>query len=103
MATPRRLYKGQLPAASTALYTCPAGKSALIKGIRIINTDATARWARLGTDGTADTDLIVPQWPVDPAGMETDADLVVLEAGQSIYGRAEVAAKLTCHIFGMEL
>lgn len=108
MATPKRIYKGQLTVAGATLYTSPGGGGGtLVKGIRIVNTDAAARYARIGTGAgvgvVADADLLLPQWSIDASGMEIDDGLVVLEPGQTINGSGEVGAKLTVHIFGMEL
>lgn len=101
MATYKRIYKGQLAASSTSLYTPPSGKAALIKGIRIVNTDSVVRWARLGLDGTTDADLLLGQLSLDPSDFAADDGLIVLEDTQSIYGRGEVASKLTVSIFGV--
>lgn len=106
MATAKRIYKGQPPAAAggTLLYTAPAGGAgALIKAIRAVNTDIAARWLRLGTGGVTDADLLLPAWPIDASGMIGDDGLVILEPGQTLYGRAEVDAKITLHVFGMEM
>jgi len=104
MATPKRIYKGQPTAAGGVLYTAPGGGGgAIIRAVRAVNTDAVGRWLRLGTAGTTDADLLLPQLPIDPSGMAQDDGLIILEPGQAIHGKAEVDAKLTVHIFGMEL
>jgi hypothetical protein len=104
VATPKRIYKGQPTAAGGVLYTAPAdGNGVMIKAVRAVNTDATSRWLRLGTGGTADTDLLLPQWAIDPSGYIEDDGLIILEPGQTLQGRAQVDAKVTVHIFGLEM
>jgi hypothetical protein len=104
VATPKRIYKGQPTAAGGVLYTAPAGNGVLIKAIRAVNTEASvARWLRLGTGGTTDADLLAPQWAIDAQGMSQDDGLIILEPGQTLNGRAEVDAKITVHVFGMEM
>lgn len=102
MAGLKRCYKGQPGVADAVGYTAPAGGTA-VRSIRVVNTDVVPRWIRIGTEGTSDADLLMPQVSIDAGGLLTENDLEPLEAGQTLHLRAEVAGKLTTHVGGYEM
>ena len=44
--TYKKLAQGQLPSSAGTIYTVPSGTSTIIKHIRLVNTDSSARTAR---------------------------------------------------------
>jgi hypothetical protein len=100
----KRLNQQQLPAAVAALYTTPnvAGASAIVRSIRIVNTDVVSRWFRLYQGGGAAANQITGQVVLGPQETYIDTGPLVLGQNESIQGIGEVAGMLTCTISGVE-
>lgn len=98
----KRLYQGQLAAAAATLYTAPAAGSAIARSIRIVNTDTVSRWFILYQSGTGAGNQITGRIVLGPQETYIDTGPVVVGAGDTLRGVAEVAAMLTCTISGVE-
>ena len=102
----KALADGQLgTSADAALYTVATGKKAIVKGIRIVNTDTSARTVNLyfrhGSGGTSRR--IIPKDMALPAGASfVDDSEITLDAEDSIRGDASVASKLDYVLSGVE-
>lgn len=103
--TVKNLANGQLVTTSQSmLYTVPSGKAAIVKNIRVANTDTTARtfnlWFKL-SGGTAR--LISPAAMSLSAGqMAIEDQEITLGAADQIQGDGSVATKLDYVISGIE-
>lgn len=101
----KKLDQRFLPAAATALYSPDAasGKSAIIKQIRIVNTDTAPRWFILFQSGGAAVNQITGRIVLQPQETFKDDGPITLGGGDSIQGVAEVAGVVTCTIGGDEI
>ena len=105
----KSLYDGQLSStAKTMLYTVPTGKSAIVKTMRLVNTDtaehdANLYYLRSGGDNPDDVRLITPSNVTIAAGnlLIEDSELTLGE-GDQILGDASEASKVDCVISGIE-
>ena len=104
--TVKNLANGQLLTTTSQfnLYTVPAGKAAIVKNIRVANTDTTARtfnlWFKLSS-GTAR--LISPSNMSLAAGqVAVDGQEVTLGAADQVLGDGSVVNKLDYVISGIE-
>lgn len=98
------LAQGQLSNVAGVLYTVPGGGMTIISRIVLVNTDgASAHTATLYVDGTAAANEIMPATTINPADRITDEGRMTLGATNTIQGSADVAAKITYTIFGLEI
>lgn len=98
----KKLYQGQLAAAAATLYTAPAGTSAIVRSIRVVNTDTVPRWFILYQSGAAAANQITGRMVLGPNEVYIDSGPVCVGAADTLRGVAEVAAALTCTISGVE-
>lgn len=101
--TYKKLYQGQPGTSATTLYTVPAATQAIVKHIRIVNNDTSARTIKLWHDGTADANVILPATPVRAGGWAEFDGTITLEASDSFSGQASVASTVTVTIYGLEI
>lgn len=93
--------------ADTALYTVPAGRRAVFTASLCNRSAATAKVRLALTDGGAptDADWIEFDTPVQPAGSGGGSILertgIALDAGQTLYARADVAG-VSAVVFGIQ-
>lgn len=87
-----------------SLYTAPAGKSTIVKGIRVANTDTTARSLNLWFKASGGSARLISPSNVSlgPGQVLLDDQEVTLGAGDQILGDASVANKLDYVISGIE-
>lgn len=98
----KKLDQRQLPAAAATLYTAPAAGSAIVRSVRIVNTDTVSRWFILYQSGTGAANQITGRMVLGPNEVYIDTGPIVVGAGDTLRGVAEVAAALTCTIGGVE-
>lgn len=98
----KKLYQGQLAAAAGTLYTAPAAGSAIARSVRIVNTDTVSRWFILYQSGAAAANQITGKIVLGPQETYIDSGPLVVGAGDTLRGVAEVATMLTCTISGVE-
>lgn len=98
----KKLDQRQLAAAAATLYTTPAAKSAIVRTIRVVNTDTVSRWFRLYQSGSAAANQIIGTTVLGPQETFIDTGPLCLAAGDTLVGVAEVAGMLTCTIGGVE-
>ena len=100
----KSLADGQLPAATGDLYTAPASTQALIKTIKLVNTNTTAEAVDLyltPSGGTARR--IIPKNLSLGAGyLLVVDDELTLEAGDKIQGDTTTASMVDYTISGVE-
>ena len=101
--TYKKLAQGQLPSSAGTLYTVPANTSTIVKHIRIVNTDSSARTARLYHDGTTDATTILPAVSIEAGGWAEFEGTIVMEAADTLSGLGSVASQVTYTVYGMEL
>lgn len=98
----KKLYQGQLAAAAATLYTAPAATAAIVRSIRIVNTDTVSRWFILYQSGVAAANQITGRMVLGPNETYIDSGPVIVGAADTLRGVAEVAGMLTCTISGVE-
>jgi hypothetical protein len=100
----KRLYQGQLPNATGTLYTVPAATTTIIRHIRIVNTDTSARTFTFYHGGTGASNLILPDSVTINPGEWIEMDVqIYCAAGDVISGKADAAAKVTVSMYGIEM
>jgi len=86
-------------AGSQIIYTCPAGKVALVKSIRLTNTQSIPLFVLLGIGGIAISQRVLQTLvPADGQYIDADNDPIVLAAGEYISGQSAAGASNTCAI-----
>ncbi len=103
MAIAKRLYgPAQLAAAAATIYTCPAGRVAVIRNIHIVNSTAgdLTFTASIGADAAA-TRIFSAQMVNAEDSYDSFAPFV-LAAGEVVQAYASAAASLTMTIDGEE-
>jgi hypothetical protein len=99
------LKDGQLGTSADAeLYAVPEDKTAIVKSIRIVNTDTSARTLNIYYRKSGSTSRrILPKDLSLPAGACFEDDLeITMEGEDSIRGDGSVASKLDYVISGVE-
>lgn len=99
----KKFFQGQLTTAAAVLYTVPPTKSAIIKHMHIANPTGADRSFTLWRDGSADSNLLYPGIPIKGGGWAEWDGSMALGAGESIFGKADVALALTLTIDGDEV
>lgn len=94
----------ELTGTPTVLYTVPAGRTALCKALRVVNTDAaTDHWVSVAVNGVTEADCWLWEAPVGAGKVFGDQVWSVLEAGDALYLWADVPGVLTASWSGAEL
>ena len=101
--TYKKLAQGQLPSSAGTIYTVPSGTSTIIKHIRLVNTDSSARTARLYHDGTTDATTILPAASIEAGGWAEFEGTIIMEAADFLQINAQNANDINYVVYGMEL
>lgn len=101
--TGKVLAQGQLTASTTTLYTVPALTTTYVKNIVFCNDDTVQRTFTLFVGGSAAANQVAKAEPIDASRRVLVAELMTLEAAQTIQGKADSATKVTYTIFGIEV
>lgn len=99
----KQLAQTQVSSSAATVYTSPSGTQAIIKHIRIVNTDTVPRWIKLWNKGTADANLILPQTSIAAGGWAEFDGTITMAAADTIAAQAEVSSKITLTIHGAEV
>lgn len=100
--TYKKLYQGQPTATIAALYTVPASTATKILYIIVSNTTGSDRTIEFYHDGAVATNNILPPSTVVAGGFaEFDGELL-MEASDTLQGKASVGATLSVAIYGIE-
>lgn len=101
--TYKKLSQTQLPNLSAAQYTVPGATQAIIRSVVLVNTDSSPRTVSLYTDGSAAANKILDAYTI-PANTRVELNAVMtLAAAGAVWGVADVAAKVTMTVFGLEI
>lgn len=99
------LADGQLSNTEADIYGPATGKRAIVKGIRLVNTDTAALTVNLffRPNGGSTSRLILPKDLTLSAGAAfIDDSEITLEAGDKIRGKAGTSAKVDFVLSGVE-
>jgi hypothetical protein len=99
------LADGQLGTSEADLYGPATEKRAILKGIRLVNSDTAARTVNLyfRPNGGSTSRLIFPKDLTLAAGAAfIDDSEITLQAGDKIRGKADTAAKVDFVLSGVE-
>src|SRR5436853_5399670 len=100
----RKLAQGQLAAATGVLYTVPAGKQAIIRQIRLTNTDgAGPHQAFLFDGGTTAATAILQNQAIVADDTFVIRDVICMDALATLQGKADAATKITYTVYGVEI
>lgn len=101
---PKCLGDGQLPASKTTLYTVPAGKTAIINSIVLVNVAGASRTVNLYVNLSGVSRRILPQNLTLMAGAKIDDNTqITLEAGDLIEGDCSSATSVDYVISGVQV
>lgn len=97
------LAEGQLPDVKTTLYTCPVGRTVIIKTVSYVNTTtALSVNLYLKKSGSVSRKIIPSDMLLGERHKLEHDDEISLAAGDEIEGDASVAAKIDYTISGVE-
>lgn len=102
------LYQGQLSTASGAVYTVPSGTQAIVKTMRVVNTNTAAATVSMwhlpsGTSTTSNSTAILPSTSIDAGGFAEFEGTMTMETGSKIAALAGTATSITLTIYGLEI
>lgn len=89
--------------APATLYTAPALTTVIVKQMKLVNVDASARTAKLWHDGTSDINTILPTITLEAGGFGEWDGAMELDAGDTISGQADAASKVVSVGYGLEM
>jgi len=94
----------QLPSSETDLYGPDSGKRAIVKSIRLVNTDTAARTVNLYfKNGSNPSRCIIPKdLLLAPGALYVDDSEITLESTDKIRGKADTASKVDYVLSGVE-
>lgn len=99
----KQLAQAQATTSAATLYAAPTATQAIIKGIRVVNTDTVPRWIKIWNNGTTDADLILPQTSIPAGGWAEYDGTITMAAADTISIQGEVASKITFTVHGAEV
>jgi hypothetical protein len=100
-----KLYQGQPGTSAATVYTAPAtaGSHVIIVKIVALNMGAAAASIGLFHDGTAVSNRIIPDVPLNPNEWLKDADGFFMDPSDTLAAIASVASSITLTIYGVEV
>ena len=93
-------------AAAQTLYTAPAGTTAIIGHIRIVNNHSAAVTFTLSHGGISTADnafIILPALSIEAGGWAEFEGTLIMEAADFLQIQAENASDINYVVYGMEL
>jgi hypothetical protein len=97
------LSQTQLPNAVAAQYTVPGATQAIVGSIILVNTDSAPHTVSLFVNGSAAANKILDSVTIAAnTRIELNATMT-LNATNTIQGVADVAAKVTMTVFGLQI
>lgn len=107
MATPKRLYTGQVGTVNETLYTVPVGTTSIVKNIVLTNTAVNASTITLNLvpNGfeTDKTNQIISELNVNPNETVVVDFSAVLADGDKIDGLQSNVGNITAYVSGVEV
>lgn len=97
------LSQTQLPNAAAAQYTVPGATQAIVGSIVLVNTDASPRTVSLFVNGSGAANKILDSVSIPANTRYVLNDVMTLAATNTIQGVADVAAKVTMTVFGLQI
>lgn len=101
--TYKKIAQAQPGTSATTLYTVPSATQAIVKHIRVVNTDSTARTIKFWHDGNSDERVILPATSIRAGGWAEFDGTITLEASDTLSAQASVGSKVTVTIYGLEI
>jgi hypothetical protein len=101
----KNLYQGQLPLAVSDLYTVPASTTAIVREIRLVNTDVSTRLVNLYYQKASvgvDRRLIPVDLSIDAGDSAQEETVITMGAGDKIRGNCDAATVVDVVISGIE-
>lgn len=97
------LSQTQLPNAAAAQYTVPGATQAIVGSIILVNTDSAPRVVSLFVNGSAAANKILDTYTIPANTRISINDVMTLNATNTIWGVADVAAKVTMTVTGLQI
>lgn len=85
-----------------AIYTVPSSTMAIVREIRVVNTDSAPRDVTIFANGTTGDKQIVGLRTLQPNETMTETCFITLAAGGSIQSLGSLASKLAVSVWGAE-
>ena len=92
--------------ADNARYTVPSNHEAIVKSIKVVNTDSSARWFKAyHSTGTTydDTTAITPEFTIPAGGMAVFDGVITMDASDTLGFDVSVVDKITISVYGDEI
>lgn len=97
------LSQGQLAIAAAPIYTVSGGTQAIVRSITLVNTDSVSHVISLFVNGTAATNKILSNRTIAPDETIEIPTVKTLAPSNTIQGVADLGAKVTYTISGLEI
>lgn len=99
----KNLAAAMAPAATAAVYTVPATTQAIVREIRVVNTDSVARTITLFSNGSAAVNQIRGATTLQPGETMEVECYITMAAADTIQALGSAAAVLAINIFGLQI
>ena len=105
--TYKKLAQGQLATSVGQLYACPANTTAIVRHIRLVNTDSAIHSVTMhhidsGVTPSGATNILNAVNLAAGGWAEFDG-AILMEASDTIAGEASAGSAITCTIYGLEM
>lgn len=101
--TYKKLDQRLVNSTATTLFTVGSGKQVIVKHIRIVNNDTSARTIRLWHDGSNPENAILPPTSIRPGGWAEFDGTITMEAADTLVAQASVSSQVTVTVYGLEI
>ena len=102
--TYKKLNQVQPGTSAGTIYTVPSATQTIVKHIRIVNNDTTARTVKLWHDGTADLNVILPTTSIRAGGWAEFDGTITMDAADTLAAQSSsTTSKVTITIYGLEI
>lgn len=100
----KKIVQTQPGTSAATVYTAPALTQTIIKQIRAVNTSTTvASTVGLFHDGTAATNRILPDVPLNPGEWLVEDCTIFMETADTLAAIASVASTISLVVYGVEI
>lgn len=89
------------PAAAAAIFTVASSTQAIVREIRVVNTDAAPQTVTLYNNGTTGASTIQGAATLQPGETLSVPCFITMQAGDTIAALGSAASKLAVNIYGM--
>ena len=101
--TYKKLDQRQVGNTATTLFTVGAAKQVIVKHIRVVNNDTSARTIRLWHDGSNPENAILPVTSIRAGGWAEFDGTITMEAADTLVAQASVSGQVTITVYGLEI